>query len=271
VFRNRVIRVNYAVFLADSLMTMLSVAGAERLGSPFSIGSVRDGGTYEIQGLSLVQTNLFLRIGRLDELFIKVPTERGIADYRELIQREERHPQDLRPLEERERFARLQLTLEAFPDLKSLIYADAESAHYLAVHKLQFERLRGQTAVEIPRARFGMLQSEEGGLFKIKQPALFQERVRGATLWSMFDFANERVRPRWQRFLPAISGQLAELLDAGLTQHIDWNIKNFVFDETEERLFYVDLKPSRFVAKESNDRNLKGIRDHFIGMIGALL
>ncbi len=59
----------------------------------------------------------------------------------------------------------------------------------------------------------------------------------------------QRVLPRYQAFLPAISMQLCELLDAGLTNHIDWNIKNFVFDESEERLFYVDLKPTVFVAK----------------------
>ncbi len=47
--------------------------------------------------------------------------------------------------------------------------------------------------------------------------------------------------------------------------HIDWNIQNFVFREKDARLFYVDMKPTTFVAKESNEQNLKGIRDYFVG------
>jgi hypothetical protein len=93
---------------------------------------------------------------------------------------------------------------------------------------------------------------------------MFQERVRGVTLWSMFDFEGDRMLPKWQPFLPAIGGQLWELLEANLIEHIDWNIKNFVFDEREERLFYVDLKPTVFVARRGNEQNLQGIRDHFL-------
>lgn len=231
---------------------------------PLSISSVRDGGVYDLEGLSLVQTNLFLRVGRLDELFVKIPSERGLADYRKFVRLAHSSPLDIRSLEQPERFERLEETLELFPALKQLVALSAESTHYLAVYKLQYERLRGQTAVEIPQAKFGFLQSWQQRLFKRYEPAMFQERVPGNTLWSMFDFAAEQVLPRWRPFLPAISAQLSELLDAGLTNHIDWNIKNFVFDETEERLFYVDLKPTTFVAKHSNERNLSGIHDHFL-------
>ena len=55
-----------------------------------------------------------------------------------------------------------------------------------------------------------------------------------------------------------ISRQLSNLLDSGLRDHIDWNIKNFVFDEAAGRLFYVDLKPTTFVARESNNRIWRG-------------
>ena len=59
--------------------------------------------------------------------------------------------------------------------------------------------------------------------------------------------------------------QLGNLLDSPLLAHIDWNIKNFVFRERDERLFYVDLKPTTFVAAGGNERNLKAIREYFVG------
>ena len=148
--------------------------------------------------------------------------------------------------------------------LKPVIPISAEFAHYLAVHKVQYERLQTQTAVGIPRARFGLLRSTRLGIFRSYEPALFQERVPGTTLWDMFDFEALRVMTRWQPFVSAISAQLSLLLDSGLREHVDWNIKNFVFDEARRRLFYVDLKPTTFVAKQSNEHNLTGIRDYFI-------
>ena len=47
-------------------------------------------------------------------------------------------------------------------------------------------------------------------------------------------------------------------------QHVDWNIQNFVFRATDQRLFYVDVKPTLFVGAESNEQNLKGIREYFV-------
>jgi hypothetical protein len=37
---------------------------------------------------------------------------------------------------------------------------------------------------------------------------------------------------------------------SGLRDHVDWNIQNFVFEESSECLFYVDLKPATFVGSE---------------------
>ena len=102
------------------------------------------------------------------------------------------------------------------------------------------------------------------GIFRSLEPALFQERVPGTTLWQMYDFAVLQVRPQWRPFLPAIAAQLSKLLDSGLVNHVDWNIQNFVFDEQKGRLFYVDLKPTILVARQSNEHNLQGIRDYFL-------
>ena len=89
---------------------------------------------------------------------------------------------------------------------------------------------------------------------------MFQERVPGTTLWDVYEFDALRIHRKWHSYLPVISAQLSSFLDAGLLNHV--NIRNFVFDAQQERLFYVDLIPNIFVARSSNEHNLKGIRDY---------
>ncbi len=236
----------------------------DTLRRPLSIDSIRDGGAYAVDCAPPTQTNLFLRVGLVDELFIKLPSERGWDDYRTFLRFAHPHPLDVRPLEAAERFDNLPGTLARVPALSSLDASDPEIGHYLAVHKLQYERIRNQTAVGIPLARFGALRPHRRGFRPTIEPALFQERVPGTTLWDMYDFDNLRIKPEWQPHLPIVSAQLSNFLDSGLLHHVDWNIQNFVFDAQQERLFYVDLKPTIFVARSSNEHNLKGIREYFL-------
>ena len=235
---------------------------AETLPRPLSIGRVREGGVYSRPAAPLVQTNLFFRIGCLDGVFLKVPSARGLDDYRTFVKRAQSTCADVRPVEEVERFERLASILEHYPGLAPLGAARPEVAHYLLVHRLQYERLRAERTIGIPAAQFGVLL--EGRVFRSLVPALFQAAVPGLTLWDMFDFDTLQVKPRWQPVLPAISLQLSRLLDSRLVPHIDWNIQNFVFHEPDRRLFYVDLKPTTFVARAGNERNLTGIRQHFV-------
>jgi len=235
----------------------------EALRRPFSIGSVRDGALYHKPLVQLTPTNLFLQVGAEDDLYFKIPSERGIGDYRRFIRNAESNSLDLRGLEDAERVENLERTLSAFSDLKSLTGISSELAHYAAVHKLQYERLRSQAFVGIPRAHFGALCSTRAGIFRSFAPALFQERIYGTTLWDMFDFDALAVRAEWRACLPEIAKSLSALLASGLDKHIDWNIQNFVWDPAGRRLFYVDQKPSLLISRHSNDHNLKGIRDYF--------
>ena len=239
----------------------------EALSAPFLIDRIHDGGAYALpEAPALTQTNLFLKIACLDRLYVKVPSQRGFDDYRKFVKLAEANRADVRSLEDAERFENLAAALGSVPDLGPLTGISSELAHYAVVHKLQHERLQTQDAVKIPRARFGARQSKGWGFFRSYEPAMFQEKVSGTTLWDMFDFEALAVRPEWQLFAPLISTRLASLLDSGLLHHIDWNIQNFVFDKEAGELFYVDLKPTTFVAKESNERNLAGIRRYYIRM-----
>ena len=166
-----------------------------------SIDRIEDGGTYSFPTVQLVQTGLFLRVGCIGDLFIKVPSIYGFDDYRNFVKRALLNAEDLRSLEDAERWERLDQTLASFPDLKPILRVGSEAAHYLAIHKLQYERLRTQTVVRIPRAKFGVLRSAHRGIFRKLEPALFQEKVSGTTLWDMFDFSSESSRTTLERVL----------------------------------------------------------------------
>jgi hypothetical protein len=224
---------------------------------------IRDGGCYLLpSGTRLEPTNLFFAIARVDRVFVKVPTARGLADYRAFIKHGQTTDSDIRPLEDIERVEQLSEVLTRFPALARIAERDQDAAHYLAVHQLQHERLRAAGIIGIPDARFAILGAEVAA--DPVEPAIFQQRIPGASLWDMFDFTALRILPAWQAPRATIAAQLAALIDSALVNHIDWNIKNFVFHGAEQRLYYVDSKPTLFVAKSSNDLNLSGIRTHFL-------
>lgn len=231
---------------------------------PLNISCIHDCGVYKLPTISFKQTNLFLDVGVVDDLFVKTPSKRGIEDYRRFVKLAEPNPLDVRSLEDSEAFKGLPQTLGrlGWHDLGGI---NAEVAHYLAVHKLQYERLRSRMrSVALPISKFGFLRQVRFGLVPRVVPALFQERIAGTTLWEMYDFAALRVASRWRPFLAIIGAQLSELISSDLVNHIDWNIKNFVFSAPTKQLTYVDLKPTMFISRQSNEHNLQGIRDYFL-------
>ena len=151
----------------------------EELRRPLSIGCVQDGRAYALSPGPAETTNLFLKAGCVDDLYIKVPSERGFGDYRRFIRFAARHPDDIRGLEPPERFENLDETLRRWGGFESAASVNVEIAHYLAVHRLQHERLRGQAAVGIPAAKFALLRSTRFGFLHKFEPVLFQERIPG--------------------------------------------------------------------------------------------
>jgi hypothetical protein len=63
---------------------------------------------------------------------------------------------------------------------------------------------------------------------------------------------------------PQLKRQLAPLMESPVSIHIDWNIQNFIWQETEQRLYYVDSKPTTLASKFSVDHNLSSLRDVFL-------
>jgi hypothetical protein len=182
----------------------------EALRRPLSIDAVRDGGVYTLRLEPLPQTGVYLKVGRIDDVFVKMPSQQGLDDYQKYVKLAQSTSADIRALEDSERFEELDSTLKRFPELRRLGAADRETVHYLVVHRIQYERLRAEAAVNVPAVRFALLRS--GRLIRKLEPVFFQERVEGTTLWEMFDFSALEVTKRWWPFLPAISAQLSRLL-----------------------------------------------------------
>lgn len=228
------------------------------------VEAFENGEVYKLPHTNLTKTNLYFRIARWGEVYLKVPSKYARGEHRRLLGVREVSPDDLRGLEEEERFENLSQTLDRFPNLKRVSHLGPLAVHFLLLHALQYHRLKGQSAVVVPRVRFGGLRLRRWGFVPKTSPVIIQEAIEGTTLWDMWDFEGGRIAPRWKPLVPKIAEQLAGLLDSGLENHVDWNIKNFVLEAKTRRLYYVDVKPSLFVPRHSNEQNLAGIRKYFL-------
>ena len=234
---------------------------------PFTLEGIENGSIYSANGISPRPSNLFLEIASGGDLYIKIPSAYALRDLQAFVDAPESLGQwNIRQPIDAERFDRLDdaLSVPAYTCLRRLESLPREQIYYLVLFMMQYRRLRTQTAVGIPEARFGAIRLRRFGLFHRDTPALFQQRIPGVTLWEMFDFEADRIRPEWVAGLTDVKPQLSALLYSPMAAHIDWNIKNFVLHATTKQLFYIDQKPTLFVAGHGNEHNLNGIRRHFL-------
>lgn len=230
------------------------------LQSPLDIDQFRDGESYSVPGLNFVQTNLFFEIAFADGVVVKRPSQRGRDDFEKYVRNEQKDWDDVRGVEDPERFANLSSLCSRFPDIGRVAGASSlDDAHYLLVHKLQHERLKGTDLLFVPTTRFVMLDSG---------PAIAQEKVTGTSLWQMYDHIEGVLQPRWKPLLPVLSQRLGGLLGSDLRDHLNWNIKNLIYDDSHQRLYYVDCTPSVLFARSANEHNIRGVREVFVGTMG---
>jgi 23S rRNA maturation mini-RNase III len=72
------------------------------------------------------------------------------------------------------------------------------------------------------------------------------------------------VRHEYETVIPQISDQLHLLATPSFSSHINWHIKNFIFDPKTHILYYLDLKPSSIFGRWRNEKNLRNIRRDFL-------
>lgn len=224
---------------------------------PLNIEHFQDGQAYKIPLIHFSTTNRWMDIACIDDVFIKLPSERGILDYRRLLKLGLRNRRGFRAIRREERFELLQSHLERYPEFAPLVdrYSD-EVAHYLLVYKLQHLRLHQSGRIALPETRFVVLEMEDSTGFA---PAVIQAGVRGFNLIEMYDFEHHWIRPEWRPYLPTLSEQLLPVMFSDIRKDIDWNFRNFVFEEREKIIYYIDAKPSILFRKRRNRENFSDV------------
>ena len=221
----------------------------------------KDGGIYNISHLEFSKPNLFTEMAFLGNVFVKIPSDKGVSDFLKYIKLEISDPMDVRRNEPLEEFGNLDQALEQFPEFKNIRdQLDPDTAHWLVVYALQYRRLQRSNLVSLPKTRFIVLERPFLFFWKQYTPAIVQETIDGLPLWDMVDTQEGVFLPTWERSKGTFREQLAPLMNSDMRNHIDWNIKNFVWNYASRRFYYVDLKPSTLASKFSFEHNLASLR-----------
>lgn len=243
------------------------------LPDPCSVGKLRDGSLYQLPSASSWQETTYSRLMILDDTFIKLASHHGFEEYEKYVVRETVDDDAIRGNESLEKFAHLQMLEVKYPEFHGCSddYGKMKT-HWLLLHKLQYNRLKKNTGIAIPEARFVFFSKRRFVVSPSIHPGFVQKRVPGICLWDMIDHEvvladsehDSFVREKYKRFLPQIAAQLSPLVNSPWSNHINWFIKNFIFDTHSGTLYYVDMKPSNIFGKWRNDRNLTNIQRDFL-------
>jgi hypothetical protein len=139
------------------------------------------------------------------------------------------------------------------------------------------ERLLAISSVAIPDSRFVLFRevseytSKRWVFFGQKEtvittritPGIVQQKVDGTQIWDMYDPSRGGITSEWRPYLRAISDHLSPILKHDQVDYFDWNPNNFMFVREEERVYYIDSKPTTFTGAPGNQHNLKGIHMFF--------
>ena len=206
----------------------------------------------------------------LDHVVVKVPSSYGFDEYDKYVVREESDSDAIRGNETIEKFGNLDQLLTRYPSfLQARSSMGDKKVHWLLLQMLQYERLKA--AIRIPQTKYCFF-IKRWFLFKSTHPGLVQEYVKGICLWDMIDHTvvhadpehDPFVREEYEPIVPEIASQLRPLTSSNLCSHINWHIKNFIFDPETRILYYLDLKPSSIFGRWRNEQNFRNIRRDFL-------
>jgi hypothetical protein len=240
----------------------------EQISRPSRVSSFQDGRIYEYPDASFTATHLFSLTAKVDDVILKLPSDFGWGEFVRFVRDGQTSPRGVRTNERLERLSSYRELLAAHPGYSSIHDSCGERVtHFILVHKLQYERLRQQSIVEIPESRFVVLRAMRKRLFFRSYdwiPTVAQQCVTGNSLWDMFDHDSQQLRSDCARYLPALAPRLSGLLASPLAHHINWNIDNFIYDTRGDRLHYVDSKPTTVIDAVIDERNRRYLREEFI-------
>ncbi len=229
---------------------------------PFLVEKFRDGEAYQLPKLRFIVSNRFMAVTFVDEVFIKLPAQQTLNDYFKYLIPGHKKPWTVRRLEKKERFEHLEEQLQDYPEFLAISeHYDPETAHYLLLFKMQYQRLKTADLIHLPETRFAV--TEIDGVVTCG-PAVIQYQVPGTNIFDMLDDDGDYILPEWKHYIPIISEKFARLLDSELREHLDWNIRNFMICKNDHQIYYIDSKPSVLFSKPRNEYNIKFVGEVLI-------
>lgn len=228
-----------------------------------TITSLSDGATYRLPPLEFTRPNVFAQIAFTELLAVKMPTNAWLNDFRDYVIKGKNGNTEyplvrLADAEEKN----VDVLLKRFPEFHPTYKQHADHTHFLMVHKLQYERVKKANRLRIPQSRYILVEGNSW-FRRTLIPVILQERILGTTLLEMYDSVTRSVKSEWRRFLPEINSILTDLMESNLRNHINWFIRNFLYDPKTNVLSYVDVKPSCLFLKSGNEQNIRSLQERF--------
>ena len=237
-----------------------------------TLDDFKNGSVHELPSLSYAATgpNSYSTVAISEHVAVKCPTSYGFSEYRKYIKSGRTDSDEIRSLEDLERYSNAERLLAIYPEFTKAWGLRPVEAHYLLVLRLQLDRLRQHAPIAVPDSRFVLCTRKALWFFRQWQSVVIQKRVRGTCLWDMLDMsvsvpASSRIPilPQYQHLLPTISTQMFRLLECDFSKHINWFVRNFVMEDSTNTLFYIDSKPPVIFGRWRNEHDMNRIRLDF--------
>lgn len=224
-----------------------------------TITDIKDGMTYELSKLKFRNTgNVFSQIAYTGSLVIKKPRYVWMRNFRHSVI-DHFDDAEVRIADAMER--NIIALLDEFPEFH--VVQNSTYAHFLMVHKLQYQRIKEANNIRIPKSRFILVIGRSYLLRKRLSPVIVQEKLKGIPLIEMFDQNTESIKPQYIQFLPTINPILRDLVESRFRDQFNWYIGNFLYNPDTKVISYVDPKPSCIFMELENEQNIQGLREVF--------
>ena len=222
-----------------------------------TITDIKDGEVYKFNRLKFKKTgNVFSQIAITHSLVIKKPIYVWIRNFhRHIIQ--DQHENTVRPASKEEK--NVITLLNKFPEFKIIYNINSEYAHFLMVHKLQYQRIKKASDIRIPQSRFIFLIEHSHFFTNKLYPIIINEKINGTPLIDMFDQDRSCIKSQYLQFLQLINPVLRNLIKSTFRNHFNWYIGNFLYDLNTKIMSYVDPKPSCIFMLRENEQNIQGL------------
>jgi len=212
------------------------VRNYNRSSFPDTLDEVVNGDIFPIGSIKFQSpTHFFSQQAQRGNLIIKRLTPEMINSFKKIFVRN-KVGDGMRPAYPGELQMPFKRSMNASNSLYSIYQEETLSAHVLHVLDCHFKRLQKLSPESIPKYRLVALRDSEGSLI----PAVVQEIISGQTLTDYIKESGDAKIPSW------IVNQLRPFM---FSMDADIFFGNFIVNTSEQKLIYIDIKPSAFLPR----------------------